>query len=105
MAQLVAHHTGSVGVTGSSPVSSTGLNPGHSRDAVTRVFFIFDCVAWRVCGAFCIKFPARQAHQASSCIISRLATYPVLMTSEVPLPAKLEYAGRRRACKNMPVLI
>src|SRR5699024_12082887 len=27
MAQLVAHHTGSVGVTGSNPVSSTGLIP------------------------------------------------------------------------------
>ena len=27
MAQLVAHHTGSVGVTGSNPVSSTGFQP------------------------------------------------------------------------------
>lgn|GEM_PF-1071282 len=27
MAQLVAHHTGSVGVTGSSPVSSTEWKP------------------------------------------------------------------------------
>ena len=27
MAQLVAHHTGSVGVTGSSPVSATDKNP------------------------------------------------------------------------------
>ena len=31
MAQLVAHHTGSVGVTGSSPVSSTKLNPCQLR--------------------------------------------------------------------------
>ena len=79
MAQLVAHHTGSVGVTGSSPVSSTGLNPGHSRDAVTGFFFIFDCVAWRVRGAFCITLP-RQT-DVSSLIISRLAAYPVLVTT------------------------
>jgi hypothetical protein len=30
MAQLVAHHTGSVGVRGSSPLSSTGIYAGHS---------------------------------------------------------------------------
>jgi hypothetical protein len=29
MAQLVAHHTGSVGVRGSSPLSSTRATPGH----------------------------------------------------------------------------
>jgi hypothetical protein len=31
MAQLVAHHTGSVGVTGSSPVSSTSRSEGIFR--------------------------------------------------------------------------
>ncbi len=33
MAQLVAHHTGSVGVTGSSPVSSTTFTRFSSQRA------------------------------------------------------------------------
>ena len=39
MAQLVAHHTGSVGVTGSSPVSSTDKETaGNQRPAVSFYF-------------------------------------------------------------------
>ena len=35
MAQLVAHHTGSVGVTGSNPVSSTREEAPHWFDCKT----------------------------------------------------------------------
>ena len=41
MAQLVAHHTGSVGVTGSSPVSSTEYKtPGQKWPGVLFIFLL-----------------------------------------------------------------
>ena len=59
MAQLVAHHTGSVGVTGSSPVSSTRLNPCQLRLAGI-------CLLCRPCKVFsafgrggCVRIPDR----------------------------------------------
>lgn len=40
MAQLVAHHTGSVGVTGSNPVSSTFNPQVHMLDLGVSLFYL-----------------------------------------------------------------
>ena len=57
---------------------------------MTGFFFIFDCVAWRVRG---ILHNASRQTDVSSLIISRLAAYPVLVTT-VGLPSPPNWSMR-----------
>ncbi len=61
MAQLVAHHTGSVGVRGSSPLSSTPMNPQVDFDDL---------------GFFVAHYGRVATHRAHGAAPSPEVTYP-----------------------------
>lgn len=57
MAQLVAHHTGSVGVRGSSPLSSTEIAGQARSETGPDLFFVSDpAFTPRFCSGFCLAW-------------------------------------------------